>query len=154
EQVAGTGPFVPASRLTRLRLRTRAAGAAERLPDGRVGVAKPSCERARSVARAAPLGADPGLRGPAQQPRRTARPARAGEQAVERPPPLRARLAPAPPPGAGRRGRDAMASRRLSDRTASLDRLHQSEAAGQSELRVTVQLLPSPPSSRGLWRDP
>jgi len=68
QQIAGTGPLVAAHWLARLRLRPGAA--------------------------AAPLSADAFLQAGRQQPRRAVRPARAIEQARERPPLLRARRAP------------------------------------------------------------
>jgi hypothetical protein len=57
---------------------------------------------------------------------------------------LQGRLRPAPPPFAGRRHRDAAASRRLTTRTTSLHIRDQSTPTGESEPRVTVKPHPGP----------
>lgn len=98
-----------------------------------------------------------GVRGrglPAKHPRRAARPTGAIKQTGECAPLLRARRSPPARPGAGGRRRDAMTSRHLPQRAALLDQHDQRITAGQSELRVTVQTHPSPPSGRGLSQDP
>ena len=50
----GAGPLVAAGGLARLRLGSRAAAAAERLPDGQRWIAEPDCDRPRPRARFAP----------------------------------------------------------------------------------------------------
>src|SRR5207245_646410 len=85
-------------------------------------------------------------------PRRPTWTPRAVEQTRQRSASLLARLPPSVPPAVRRRGRNAEGGRGRLQRHPLLDRLHQGETAGQSELGVSVQIHPRPPLSVGPGR--
>jgi hypothetical protein len=82
-----------------------------------------------------------------QQARRAPWPARAITQTRQRAARLLTRFPPAMPPPVRRRRRHVEGGRGRLQRHPFLDRAHQRETASQSELGVSVQNHPSPPSS-------
>src|SRR6266850_2686375 len=96
-----------------------------------------------------PAGADPLLQRRRELTRKPPRPARAIEEARQRAPRFLTGLVPASPPTMSGRRRDAEAPRSRSDRATLFDCLDERETAGKSELGLSVQIHPSPPSGVG-----
>src|SRR5204863_5145818 len=107
-------------------------GAFEHLPDGRVREAGRAANKPRTPAGLAAAITDPLLKICCEQPRRVVRPTRPIEQSAR----LAAALKPAMPPAMRGRWRDAEGGRGRLQRETSLDRAHQRQTAGQSELGV------------------
>src|SRR5712691_6338114 len=146
QKVAGAGPFVAVSRLPYRLCGPWKAGTMEHLPDGRVGEACRRCDQPWSPAGLATAGADPLLQLLSELTRTAVRPGGTIEQTDERSPRLPSGLRPAVPPAMRRRRRNVEALSSSPDRAAALDRLDKRETGSKSELRVSVQIHPSPPS--------
>src|SRR5439155_6751976 len=143
QPITGAGPLVAVGGLPDRPRSTRDAGPAEHLPDGRVRKARRPGHKPRPPASLSPAVADPLLQIGGEKPRRAVRPTRAVQQRLKLP----AAIKPAMPPSVHRRRRHAEAGCSLLQRTTILDRAHEREPPGQSELGVSVQIHPSPPSS-------
>ena len=151
QEIARAGPLVPVGRLSLGTGRPRDPRPLQHLPDGRVAEAGCAGDQSRPPARPQATGADRLGELGSELARRAVGTARAIEQAGERPSCLLAGLCPAMPPAVRRRRRHPEGGRGRLQRHPALDRIDKRVAAGKSELGVTVQRHPSPPScvSRG-----
>jgi hypothetical protein len=147
QQVAGTGPLVAVGRLLGRSRRPRDPRPAQHLPHGRVREAGGAGDQPGSPPSAAAAGADRLLELRRQLARRAVRATRAIKEADQRLARLLARLQPAVPPTMRGRRRHAEGGRGRLQRHPLLDRLDHGQAAGQSELGVSVQVHPCPPLS-------
>ena len=144
QEVARAGPLVAVGGLLQRPRRPRDPRPAQHLPDGRVGEAGRGRNEPRSPACRLAAGADALLELGSELARAAARPTRAIDKTGEAHARL-SRLAPAVPPAMRGRRRHAEGGRGRLEAHSSLDCLDEGEAAGQSELGITVESHPGPP---------
>ena len=152
QQVAGAGPLVAPGRLPLRPRAPRESVPAKHLPDGRVREAGRGRDQAWAPAGAAAAGADPCLQRRSELARRATGSARAIAQAGAAAAVLLAGRRPAMPPAMRGRGRDAEGRRGGLDAHSPFDCQHERQAAGQSELGVTVKRHPGPSFGRESWQ--